>query len=365
MADGESGRRARPRVDSAIRAPRGTPLFRRSGIATIATLATVGALLPLLLPGYMMTSVITTLVFMLLAHAVGAIYTYLRLLMFGVGGFYAIGAYTIMLGVGGQKWPLWVGMAVAFVLPGLVALMISPLVFRLRGIHFALVTFSIAELLRSVLVSWQSLTGGWSGIALDYEGSALWFVSDPRLGTYWVALTAVILTTAGFLWFRHSPRGLRALALGDDLSMARALGVSPMRFQYGLFIVSGMLCGLAGAITALSLRFIDPSIFSATHALAAVTALIIGGWRVVTGPIIGAIAVIFLPELLEVGPLIAAWIYGGGLILAILLFPEGIGGTLADRLHARRVGKIRPASNRAASAERIVSGPSPSSGANR
>lgn len=308
----------------------------RWSASTIVLIVVCGLLLPLLLPGYLLSSVITTLCFVILAQAVGGLYTYLRLLMFGVGGFYAIGAYVVMLGVGQYGMPLGVGFVVAILLPGLVALILAPLIFRLRGIHFALVTFAVAELLRSVIVSWQSLTGGWSGISLNYDASPLWFVSDARLAVYWIALAGVVVTTSGFLWFRHSPAGLRAIAIGDDISMARALGVSPLRFQYTLFVVSGMLSGFAGAVTALSLRFVDPSVFSATHALAAVTVLIIGGWRVVCGPILGAILVIFLPDLLDVGPLLAAWIYGGGLIVAIMLFPEGIGGTVLDRLGRRK-----------------------------
>ena len=88
--------------------------------------------------------------------------------------------------------------------------------------------------------------------------------------------------------------------------------------------------------------------------------MIIGGWRVVPGPIYGAIAVIFLPDLLDVGPLITAWIYGGGLIATILLFPDGIGGTLLDRLRpvverklARRGSQVR---------HRLASGPDAPSG---
>lgn len=308
----------------------------RWSASTIALIVVCGLLLPWVLPGYLLTSVTTTLCFVILAQAVSGLYTYLRLLMFGVGGFYAIGAYVVMLGVGQHGMPLGVGFLVAILLPGLVALILAPLIFRLRGIHFALVTFAVAELLRSVIVSWQSLTGGWSGISLNYDHSPLWFVGDSRLAVYWIALAGVVVTTSAFLWFRHSPAGLRAIAIGDDMSMARALGVSPLRFQYALFTVSSMLCGLAGAVTALSLRFVDPSVFSATHALAAVTVLIIGGWRVVCGPILGAFLVIFLPDLLDVGPLLSAWIYGGGLIIAILLFPEGIGGTGLDWLGQRK-----------------------------
>lgn len=328
--------RAPVRAATAVPARGRYPLLQRSGVITLALLTLVGVLFPFVVPNYLIASATTTLVFILLAQGVGAIYTYLRLLMFGVGGFFALGAYAVVLGVGEQGWPLWVGILVATVLPGVAALVVSPIVFRLKGIHFALVTFALAELFRSVIVSWQSLTGGWSGISLKYEGAVLWFVEDHRLAVYWVALAALLVTTAGFFVFRHSAQGLRAIAIGDDPSMARALGVSPKRFQYGLFVLSAMICGFAGALITLSLRFIDPSVFSATHALAAVTALIIGGWRIVPGPILGAIAVVFLPDLLDVGPLIAAWIYGGGLILAITLFPDGIGGTVVDRYLVRK-----------------------------
>jgi branched-chain amino acid transport system permease protein len=307
-------------------------LLPLSGIATVSVIIVGGVLVPFVFPKYLMTSALTTLCFVLLAQGVGAVYTYLRLLMFGIGGFYAIGAYAIMLGVGQSGWSLGTGLIVATVLPGVTALMISPIVFRLRGLHFALITFAFAELLRSVIISWQSLTGGWSGISLNYDWNPVFLASDPRMAIYWMALGAVTITTTGFFWFRHSRLGIRAIAIGDDIAMAQTLGVQPWRYRYSLFVLSGMLCGFAGALTALSLRFIDPSIFSATHTLAAVTALIIGGWRVVPGAIFGAIAVIFLPDLLDVGPLIAAWIYGGGLIATILLFPDGIGGTLLDRL---------------------------------
>ncbi|MBT2301960.1 branched-chain amino acid ABC transporter permease [Variovorax paradoxus] len=339
----ETAAPARPAVDPAVPQRLRGPLLRKAGVAWLAVVLVCGALFPFMAPNYLIAVATTTLVFVLLGHAVGAIYTYLRLLMFGVGGFYALGAYTVVLGVGERGWPLALGILVATVLPGVVALIVSPVVFRLKGIHFALITFALAELFRSVIVSWQSLTGGWSGISLKYEGSVLWFVEDHRMAVYWVALAAVALTTAGFFAFRHSATGLRAIAIGDDPSMARALGVSPQRFQYGLFALSAMLCGFAGALITFSLRFIDPSVFSATHALAAVTALIIGGWRIVPGPMLGAIAVVFLPDLLDVGPLIAAWIYGGGLILAITLFPDGIGGTVLDRYLAHRRRAAPPA----------------------
>lgn len=322
---------------------RGSQLRRQLQIRVSAVF--VGLIGLLLLAGavmetYTRTVVVLGLAMAILGFGISTMYTYLGMVCLSAAGFAAIGTYVTMIALSDWGWPLPVALLAAGVAACVVAAILAPIIFRLEGIYFALVTFALSEVITHLIGRYESLTGGQLGKSLRYSGSPFPGTSDQAYGTYLFAGTLVVLLTCISLVYRRSQRGIRSIALGDDDAVATALGLRARPYLFVHFAACGFICGLGGAVLAFHLRFVEPSFFGPSLSIGALAVVIVGGARVVPGPLIGAMAVEVLPELLEVSPLVRIWLYGGGLILVILAFNDGIGGALVKGWgHLRRFAR--------------------------
>ncbi|WP_435256664.1 branched-chain amino acid ABC transporter permease [Thioclava sp. FR2] len=246
--------------------------------------------------------------------------------LFGIGG-YALYAVSRDLGLNPYLAIPLAGAATA----GL-ALVLAPILFRLRDVYFAVGMWVAAEILR-IVVSRTDWLGGASGLPLAGARA----INREWMGsyTYWAALALAIGLIVLVGWLMAGPFGLRLRALRDDEIAARSIGISPMRIRLTVFLISAAGAGMAGAVNFLSVLFITPTAaFDMTWMVVTIFVCIIGGIGRLAGPIIGVVLYFTLRETLAFSPGATLMALGLAAIAVMLFAPGGLMG-LIDRMTAR------------------------------
>ncbi|HET9489607.1 MAG TPA: branched-chain amino acid ABC transporter permease [Methylomirabilota bacterium] len=233
-------------------------------------------------------------------------------LSLGQGGFMAIGAYaSSWLGVAlGWPWPATFAAAAlsAAVIGGLVGLP----ALRVRGIYLVLMTLGFGEIVRVFFLNFEP-----TGAAQGYRGMA--FVTDlPLVAAIVVAVSVLAGRTAG------SPLGRAFAAIGTDELAAEVIGIDVTRAKLVAFVVGAAVAGLAGALWAHYVLFIDPEEFGFHRSVMPFTFLVVGGMQTYWGPLVGATVLTVLPEYLR---FLQEWrlaFLGGAMILVMIVRPQGL-----------------------------------------
>ncbi|MGW0496627.1 branched-chain amino acid ABC transporter permease [Streptomyces sp. NPDC003007] len=296
-------------------------------------------------------------------------------LSLGHAFFLAVGAYGYvwLAGEPGPGLPTAVAAVLAVLLAGAAGGLFSPVAGRVRGIYLGVATLALVFLGHHVLLTADSVTGGFNGrsvpplelggfsFSADSELTLLGvpFGSEERLWYLGLALFAVTWFTARGL-LRGRP-GRALVALRDSETAAAVMGVDVSRYRSAAFVVSSMYAGLAGVMLALSFRRVVPDYFGLVLSVDYLAMIVIGGLGSVAGATAGAVFVTALPLLMTryadqlplvaapgttdgtVGPTEAArYLYGAAIVLILLFAPDGLHG-LVRRLRARRTAASPPA----------------------
>lgn len=243
-----------------------------------------------------------------------------------------IGAYTVaLLMMSGV--PFFVALLAAIVLCAAVNVISSLPSLRLAGDYFIITSFGTQLVATAVFINWQGLTGGASGL-FDIPLATIggWTFATAR---QFVLLSTLCLgAVAGSFWLlMRSPYGRLLHAIRQDEIAAVAAGRRVLRAKVGVAAVSGAYAGIAGALYATYISFIDPTSFDIHVSVLVVTMLVVGGARTLAGSIIGPFLLIAVPQLLAMidlpstllGPM-RQLVYGLILIAFMLWRPQGIAG---------------------------------------
>jgi len=247
---------------------------------------------------------------------------------FGHVAFYAIGAYTsalmTMAGV-----PLALAMASAAVVTAAVGALLAIPAVRVSGPYLAMVTIAFGFIVHHGLIEWRSFTGGANGLAgvpMPDTGS---LPADTGLALIAVALMVVSLMffhrLAGSGWGR-AIRAVKATEIA-----ARSLGFNPVQTKTLAFALSALFAGLAGSLLSPLMMFINPDSFPFTQSILFVLAVIVGGAGTVFGPLLGAILIVLIPELLSGMAEMRLLLFSGALLAVLWIAPTGALGVLQAR----------------------------------
>lgn len=317
--------------------------------ALLAVLAAL-ALLPAVLPGYYLHIATLALIYAALASAwniVGGLTGQISLghsLFVGLGALLS-SALFLHLGVN-----LWLGLIVAAVLSGALGAAIAAIDFRFRLGHlsFALVTLAFAEMGQLYVLGTDAL-GGASGLFLPKDEGRLWqFEFGGVAGHYWAGLALCGLCVLVNLAIAHAPLGFFLRAIRDNERAAQGLGVDLLRNKMLAMTISAMLTSVVGTYFARYLSFVDPYLLaSPTITIEIVLFATIGGLGTVAGPVLGALLLVPMGEVLrgQLGgtlPGLHLFLYGLIVVVVVLALPRGIAPALAGLV--RRTPPI-PASN--------------------
>lgn len=248
--------------------------------------------------------------------------------------FYGIGAYIGTYFLMQFNLPFVVIAALVMLLTGLFSILISFASVRLKGDYFVIATMGFQLIVYTILYNWTDVTRGPYGIP-GIPGIKLFGVLELS-GVYaYLALSLILIGIIVFL-FHHlveSPFGRVLNAIRADEITVKSMGRNTVLFKSLAFFLSASVAGLAGVIYASYVSYIDPTSFTLDESIFIISALFIGGIGNTKGPVLGALFVVLLPELLRFVGLpdsIAAnlrqIIYGLALILVMYYRPQGLWG---------------------------------------
>lgn len=257
---------------------------------------------------------------------------YAGLVSVGQQAFIGLGAYFVLY-VGLRGASPFVGLPVAAVGCAVLAFPISLLVFRLRGGYFAIATWVVADTCQ-LLVSRSHTLG--SGTGAGVKGFADVDKTLLSAYVYWAALAVVVLALATAFFLLRSRVGLVLTAVRDNEVGARSLGARVTRAKRLVYLVAAAGCGAAGAVLAVSAKYVQPqSAFTVQWSAQIIFVTVIGGIGSIEGPIIGTIVFFTLQQTLHQ---YGAWylIILGAVAIAVALFaPRGIWGLISGRTRLR------------------------------
>jgi branched-chain amino acid transport system permease protein len=244
---------------------------------------------------------------------------------FGPPAFFGIGAYTSVVLFKSIGAPLVVQIAAAAAIGGLLGFGVGMLTLRLRGIFFAIAT--VVFIVETLMINWRYV-GGATGLQLSRPAAMFPFESYTRMLFVVVAFVAIAsVAIARYIQDSWIGRGLRALR--DSEEAAEANGVPTLRLKLIACVVSGALMGAAGAPMPMYLSFIEPaSTFNLSYTISALGGAIIGGMSHWAGPILGALLLGTLQQIVTVtiSGEVNVLVVGVLLVLFVVLAPEGILG---------------------------------------
>ena len=335
-------------------------------ITAFFAICAVLAVMPLLYPDPYTLSVVGAAGIMIIAaKSLNLLLGYTGQLSLGHAAFFGIGAYTsALLSLGfdvylGFGWtlvvdpkPVWLAFAMAIVVAALAGWVIGRLSFKVRGAYFVIVTISFAQVMRLVALNWVDLTEG--PMALSAIPPLTFWVPGEgvtnitsKLGIYWLVLSVGIVCYCVIAGFVHSRVGRAAIALRENETLARSIGIRVTHYLVLTTLLSAGMAGAAGALYSHTVRIIDPDVFMFIYTITMVIMVVAGGKGTLAGPVLGGIIFGLLPEALRgVVPPEIQWILYGALMVVILLFlPKGLVPAFAS-LWTRVFGNKDPAAGK-------------------
>lgn len=259
---------------------------------------------------------------------------YAGLVSVGQQAFVGFGGYMLFaLTIFGGLHPLF-AIAGAGILGAVVSVPVAALIFRLRGAYFAIGTWVIAEVFRLTFAQVSALGGGSGsslpvGIVRSLAGSR----SARESLSYWMALGAAVLVIASVYLFLRSRRGLALTAIRDNELAAASLGIDIWRTKFVVYVVTGALTAMIGALIFLQkLRISPDAAFSVNDWTAFVIFIVvIGGIGTIEGPIIGTLVFFALRETLADLGTTYLIVLGVVAIVVMLRAPKGLWGFVRER----------------------------------
>jgi len=256
------------------------------------------------------------------------------LLSLAPAAIFGVGAYTTALLASNVDIPLAGGLPCAMAIAAVASIPLAVAASRLRGDHFIMATLGYQVFLASVFENWVDVTKGPLGLAsIPRRIFDSWYISS---NSEFACLALVLSVLSVFVAMRLSNGAFgRVLhCIRDDESIALALGKDIRRFKFQILMVSGAIAGAAGSLYATYTTFVDPSAFTINESIVVATMAIVGGIRTLWGPVLGAAALVLIPELLRfsgiphtvAAPLHQA-IFGVALIWIVMNLPQGLLGS--------------------------------------
>ncbi len=239
----------------------------------------------------------------------------------GVGG-YAVGVlahYGVYSGV--LQWTLAIGAS------ALVALVIGAVSIRTSGIYFIMITLAFTQMLYYLGISVAEF-GGDDGMRLAAKSQFPGL--DLNNGTAFYYLVLAILVLLMFLGHRlvNSRFGMVIRASKSNEARTRAIGFSPYPYRLAAFVIAGAVCGLAGALLVNHTAYLTPEFMNWTRSGELMFIVILGGMGTTAGPVLGALALLLVEDLLSGWTQHWQIILGPLLVLSVLFFRRGLAGLL-------------------------------------
>jgi branched-chain amino acid transport system permease protein len=289
--------------------------FTTGGLIVVVLAVTV---IPLVvdLGSYILTLLVSLLVYITLSESWNLMGGYAGQVNLGLAAYFGIGSLFYMLVYrAGPPW--YVALLVGGLAGSALSCVIGPPTLRLRGAYFGIGTMALAEVARLVSTTRYALP--------FYPPASYWRTFTP-LKSYYIALAVAAGTLAVAYAVTRSRLGMVLQAIRDDEDAANASGINPAKYKMIVFIISSFLAGAAGGVLSYHRGNVNvPGMFGMDWTIGAIVATTIGGWGTLTGPILGSAIFVLLRELFgRTFPTAYLVVTGIMFILVIVFLPDGL-----------------------------------------
>jgi branched-chain amino acid transport system permease protein len=264
----------------------------------------------------------------------------------GHAAFFGLGAYTvaILLKAGIS---FWIGLPLAMIGCFVVGLGVGFPALRVQTIYLAFATLGFNTAVWLVMRNEEWLTGGTFGINNIPRPEFLGLSLEENLTYYYFVLSVTLLMGAVLWKLLQSPWGKAFTALRDNPIRAESLGVNIQAYTLLSFAVGAVYAGVAGALFAPLVEFIEPGPFAVSTSIMMYLMVVVGGAGYFFGPLLGAAVGVLLPEWLRFAQAWYLFVFGVAVVVLMLWLPDGL-LSIPERLRARRLAKQASAARAAA-----------------
>ena len=308
--------------------------------ALVLGLAALLVLLPAFAEKYYIQFATKILIMGIFAMSLDLLVGYTGLVSLGHEAFYGLAAYVLALAspqYAGAN--LWVSLPLAMGAAALLALAIGSLVLRTSGVYFIMVTLAFAQMLYFVFHD-TKIAGGSDGIYIYVRPVAELFGWTPfsleKIGHfYYFTLASAAVVFVGLTVMLRSPFGRVIVGIRVNEHRMRSLGYATFRYKLVCFVIAGALAGLAGYLAAAQHGNVNPDMLGWHLSGGGLMMVILGGMGTLTGPIVGAFAMLML-EIAFQG-MTKHWqlLMGGFIVLVALFLPRGLIGIVEALRHRK------------------------------
>lgn len=288
-------------------------------------------------------------IYAILGLSLNLLVGYAGLFSMATGALYGVGAYAFALTTTKMGLPLPLTLLAAILVPAVVGAIVAIPSLRISGDYLVIASLGLQTLIVALLTNLDGLTGGPGGV---------YGIPTPHLGSLtptnpesWLPLTfgVLVIVTLATLALTRSPFGRALEMVRDDEVAAAAAGRNVVALKVVAFMISSGIAGLAGALYASYVSFIDPTSFTVLVSVLALSIVVIGGAGTVRGSLLGAVTVVALIEAVRYVPVdnqlagsIRQIIYGLLLIAVVFIRPRGIAGRPLGRKAAAAAVEAPP-----------------------
>ena len=314
----------------------------QSGWLTIAVLLALGILPPVLLwsgQAFYMDLATRLVILAIAAVSLNLLLGYGGMVSFGHAAFIGIGAYCVGIptyhATYGEfdaiaSYNGWFQILMAVAVSSLFALITGMICLRTKGVYFIMITMAFAQMVFYLFVSLETY-GGDDGLVIDIRSELPFANLDDPLQLYLLCYASLIATILIVRTIVHSRFGMVLQGAKDNNERVVTLGYNTYLYRLTAYVISGALCGYAGALLGNFTTFISPEMMDWTRSGELMFMVILGGAGTTLGPVLGSMIFILVEEVLSHFTIYWHLPFGIMLIIIVLFIRGGLMGMLAGR----------------------------------
>ena len=256
---------------------------------------------------------------------------YTGVLSFGHAAYFGLGAYGAAMTIRYLVPSTGIGILVGILIGTIAAAIIGPLIIRLRGVYFAMVTIAFGQVFFFIAIRGDDGLTGWTRVPLHFGFTTIDIQNNP-LAFYYLVLVLFAVAAGIMAWMLRSPFGRTLIAIRENERRARFLGIPVDQHIWMSWVISCCFVSLAGALYALLNNFVDPRALYWTQSGDFVIMAVLGGMRSFWGPLIGAAIYVVLQDYLSSQTENWQSFIGLFFVLVVLFFPRGVLGMIRRKV---------------------------------
>ena len=325
-------------------------MSRRNWLIAALVLAAM-VVLPTFFKNYGVYILTSWLIFIIATMGLNLTVGYAGQKSLGHAAFFGIGAYTtaILLKAGVS---FWVGMPMGAMACFVVGLILGFPALRVQTIYLAFATLGFNTAVWLVMRNEEAITGGTFGINNIARPEFFGINLMANVPYYWFVLGFLVVLALLLYGLLQSPWGKAFTALRDNPIRAESLGVDTRSYTLLAFAIGAAYAGIAGALYACLVEFIDPALFTVGASIMMYLMVVVGGPGYFLGPVLGSAVGVLLPEWLRFAQAWYLFVFGGMVVVMMIVLPDGL-LSLPDQLRAKRRAREASAARAAMGQARV------------